>query len=92
MRMILTIRNYMILGLLFVALTRCSNTSTVTIADETGKNIESLKAKAEYTAAPDGPGDIARKAVESGDLAKVKELIQNDPALLYQSIDKKIPN
>jgi hypothetical protein len=47
MRMLLTIRNYAIFGLLFFALTCCSNKSTVTIADETGKNIESLKAEAE---------------------------------------------
>ncbi|MDR1483255.1 MAG: hypothetical protein LBT09_00375 [Planctomycetaceae bacterium] len=47
MRTILIIRNYVIFGLLFVALTCCSNTSTVTIAAETGKNIESLKAEAE---------------------------------------------
>jgi len=37
------------------------------------------------------PGTIARKAVESGDMAKVKELIQNDPTLLYQIIEKEMP-
>lgn len=38
------------------------------------------------------PGTIARKAVESGNLAKVKEMIQNDPALLFQIIEKKMPD
>jgi tetratricopeptide (TPR) repeat protein len=46
MRKILTICNYLFFGLLFVALTSCSNTSTI-IADKIGKNIKSLKAKAE---------------------------------------------
>jgi ribosomal protein L7/L12 len=46
MIIILTICNYVIFGLLFVALACYSNTGT-TIADETGKNIESLKAEAE---------------------------------------------
>jgi hypothetical protein len=43
-------------------------------------------------AEPDSPGVIARKAVESGNLKKVKELVKNDPALLYQTIGKEIPN
>ncbi|MDR1385462.1 MAG: ankyrin repeat domain-containing protein [Planctomycetaceae bacterium] len=45
-----------------------------------------------YSAEPDTPSIQARKAIETGSLEKVKELFREDPALIYVTVDKTIPN